>query len=165
MIYNLVTCRPNKFNLERLAITQRNMVRRMLRLKRHPICAEPPVLEPWLDWQKRSLRTARAAIYRNSACIVATLDNERSQWAGHISRFGWDTRPEHILQHLLLWRNSWWWDWQMFYNSVGSPFTKLSHDIRTGDLRRWEWQLKRSWILDNTNRNSTVSQGSHSLPR
>ena len=146
MIYNLVTTRPTKFNLERLSITQRNMVRRMLRLKRHPICVEPVVLETCVDWQKRSLRKAKDIIMANSSCIVEVLERERDLWAAHISRFGWGGRPEHILKCILILRNKSWWSWQHLYNEVGSPFTRKVHSQSVGGLRRCEWHLPHDWI-------------------
>ena len=146
LLYNLVTCRPSKTQLEKLAIVQRNMVRRMLRLKRRPITLEPLIMESWLDWQKRSLRRAKLEIQNNQACIVQTLTNERDLWARHISRFGWGGRPQHILKCILTWRNASWWEWQHFYNAVGHPFLKLAHSTTVGVLRRWEWHLPKDWI-------------------
>ena len=69
------------------------MVRRVLRLKRQPICVEPVILESWLDWQKRSLRKARDAIAAHASSMVDTLDTERDLWARHIGRYGWGEGP------------------------------------------------------------------------
>ena len=158
MIYNLTTTRVNKFNNERLAVTQRNMVRRMLRLKRQPICVEPVLLEDWIEWQKRSLGKAKQVIAAHSSSIVDTLGQERDLWARHISRFGWGGRPPHILKCVLMWRNTSWWSWQHFYNEAGSPFTRKVHSQNVGGLRRWEWHLPREWIAKYAS-DSSDSQG------
>ena len=145
MLYGLATCRQNSFNTERLAIAQRAMVRRMLKLKRRPL--ENGTLEPWVDWQKRSLRRAKQSIQEHSMSISVALAKERARWAGHIARFGVDNRPAHLLQCLLLWRNVYWWKWQQLLNAAGSHFETLKHHPSVGGLRRWEWHLSDSWIV------------------
>ena len=145
MLYGLATCRQNSFNAERLAVAQRAMVCRMLKLKRRPI--GDGVLEPWLDWQKRSLQRAKQTIQEHSMSITVSLAKERARWAGHISRFGTDNRPVHLLKCLLLWRNVYWWKWQQLLNSAGSHFETLRHHQSVGGLRRWEWHLSDSWVV------------------
>jgi hypothetical protein len=122
MMYNLCTTRADVFNSERLAITQRNMVRRMLRLKRQPITLEPLVREQWVDWQIRSLRRAGEVVKEHASSVVTVLELERAKWASHVRRFGVQGKPQHILKCILLWRNVSWWKWQQFYNEAGAPF-------------------------------------------
>ena len=133
----------------------------MMRLKRTLICIEPPIREEWIDWQKRSLGAAKSEILNHGACIVECLLKERKSWAGHIARFGTSGKPEHILKHVLMWRNSWWWNQQKFFNELGPPYVKLAHPTEVGILRRWEWSLPRDWLLKYIhNRDSWHSSGS-----
>lgn len=146
MLWGLSTTRADVYNAERLAITQRNMVRRMLRIKRRPVDTEPTlILEPWVEWQIRSLRHAANVITENNSSIIQHLVQERRSWAGHISRFGMGGKEQHLLKAVLLWRNVSWWYWQKFYNDC--QFTVLRHKSDVGRLRRWEWFLPRDWIL------------------
>ena len=148
MLYGLCTTRHNTYNSERLAVTQRNMFRRMLRIKRKPIAVDPQVvLEPWVDWQVRSLRRAEAVVREQGVCVCVKrlLTSERLDWAGHVSRFGTQTKPQHLVKCVLLWRSLAWWKWQKFFND--RHFTVLRHQQHVGGLRRWEWNLPADWIL------------------
>ena len=58
----------------------------MLKCKRRPVAEG--TLEPWLDYQRRSLRTAMAVIERNQLAILTKLEDLKRSWAGHIARFG-----------------------------------------------------------------------------
>jgi hypothetical protein len=142
MLYGLATCRQNSFNAERLAIAQRAMVRRMLKLKRRPMGAG---LEPWVDWQIRSLSKAKSVVTEFDVSITKALAAERAKWSGHVARYGTHNRPPHLLKHVLLWRNVYWWKWQQLFND-NPYFEAVKHQIDVGGLRRWEWHLSQSWI-------------------
>ena len=153
MLYGLASTRENSFNQERLAITQRNMVRRMLKLKRKPIGwidngteKQTPILEQWVEWQVRTLRRSADEIRLAKSSIVIKLIEERSSWAGHVARFGLGTRESHILKNVILRRNVFWWKTQMWFNDLGSHTHRLVHNADVGVLRRWEWSLPEDWL-------------------
>ena len=151
MLYSLATTRHEKHNAEHLAVIQRNMVRRMMRLKRKPIAwidvgngAKPKVvLEQWVDWQIRSLRAAKQQISSHDMSITDKLQEERLSWAKHVGRFGLSGKPRHILKDVVLWRCRSWWQTQQLFNS--GHFTRIVHAPRMGQLKRWEWSLPYDW--------------------
>ena len=87
MLYALATCRQNAFNTERLAIAQRAMVRRMLKVKRQP--APGGGLEPWVDWQIRSLGLAKDTVRKYSVSISVALAKERAVGRTCCKDWGW----------------------------------------------------------------------------
>ena len=150
LLYGLSSTRENSFNSERLDIVQRNMIRRMMKLKRQVIAwvdsaeGSVPVYEQWVDWQIRSLRRARDEILKAGLKISCKLTQERTFWAGHVGRFDLGDREPHILKHVLLWRPVTWWKLQTFFN--GCKMTTLFHNVEVGGLRRWEWHLPEDWL-------------------
>ena len=120
LLYGLSSTRENTYNAERLAIVQRNMARRMMKLKRKIIAfvdsvdGPKPVFEQWVDWQVRSLRRAASEISKAGLNIVTKLVEERTEWAGHVGRFGQGDKEEHILKQVNLWRPVAWWKLQQF---------------------------------------------------
>ena len=94
LLWCLETTRKDKFLDSRLKTTQMYMVRRMMKEKR--IQHGNGDFEPWLDWQKRSMRSAWKTVREQNCDIRSTLWDARKAWAGHVSRFGTGTRPQHI---------------------------------------------------------------------
>ena len=143
LLWGLQTTRHTSLFVQRLHTTQKYMVRKMMHVKRRPL--SPGRLEPWVDWQVRSLREAATAIANNDMIIGQTLHNLRNSWAGHIARFGFEGRDRHYLKYLILWRCRGWWEWQKLFNHLpGNEHFKHQADL--GRLRRWEWQLPRKWL-------------------
>ena len=87
-----------------------------MRLKRRP---DAGAVEPWLEWQKRSLAKARDTIYDNGACIVRHFLDSRENWAELIARFGaTPVKLQHLLKAVCLWRCSDWQTDQNWYNEL-----------------------------------------------
>ena len=106
MIYGLCTSRQNNYNSERLAITLRSKIRRMLRLGRRPSTTHPKVvMEQWVDWQIKSPRRTASVITKEGATIANMLNIVRSKWAEQVSKFGLEDKPQHILKYMFLWRS------------------------------------------------------------
>ena len=120
------------------------MFRRMLKLKRRPLNGNPELgPEPWLDYHIRSLRAAKVAIQNIGITASDLIKQERQQFAAHVSRFGTGPREQHIVKHVLLWRNVSWWREQQFWNDCG--LGELYHEPRIGKIRRWEHFLPTGW--------------------
>ena len=123
--------------------TQYYMTRRMMKLKRQS--NSEGIFEPWLDWQKRSIRSARDAVRGLKMEIACTLRQQRLDWSGHVLRFGTGGRPEHLLKHALLWRCNDWWKVQREYDDIPGA-TQLVHRAKIGQIARWELSLPSNWM-------------------
>ena len=112
MTWALETTRDNVELNNMLSVAQRSMFRKMLKLKRRPITiatdSNPSILEEWVDWQIRTLRTARDKICETSSCVVESLKQSRLSWIFHVGRFGTGPREHHLVKDLILWRNLGW---------------------------------------------------------
>ena len=85
------------------------MVRKMMKLRRRPITVategRPALVEPWLDWQIRTMSAAGQTIRKNESCIGDLLAIERRSWASQLGRFGTGPRENHLVNRIMLWRN------------------------------------------------------------
>ena len=102
--------------------------------------------EPWLDWQKRTMRSAWAFVTSQRCDIRQTLLDAKYAWAGHVARFGMGSRPQHLLKHIILWRNLDWWNLQKQQNS-SAGCTRLVHKAKVGQFMRYDFGLPAEWIL------------------
>ena len=80
----LQTTRQHPFLTKRNVSTQKNMVRKMLVLKGRPLPDDGTVYEPWLEWHKRSHRTAGNLIKVYKSCSGKKF--ERAAWQ-NLDRF------------------------------------------------------------------------------
>ena len=149
LLWGLETTRHNKKLVGLLITTQKNMIRKMMGLKRKPLSVPsdntPLILESWVDWQIRSLHSAGQVIRKNNASIDTFLNNSRISWAHHLGRFGVGPRSEHLVKKVILWRNLGWWQLQKQYNDMG--LHPCRHP-KTGKLRRFEESLPVNWLVD-----------------
>ena len=118
----------------------------MLRIKRWPLGAELEGLEPWLEWQVRSMRYAGEIIKQHKVDIIDALNDKRREWAMHIARFGHEHRAQHLLKAVLSWRNVFWWKQQEVYNVLS--LNPLRHPYFCP--RRWEDAFAPNWMHDFT---------------
>ena len=98
-----------------------------MRLKRRPVCnheGNKIGIEPWLDWQVRSMSRAGAETRKNNIDAIHLLTQERLSWAGHVSRFGLGEKYPHISKYLVAWRSVAWWRVQQIYNRAGSSILR-----------------------------------------
>ena len=145
--WGIQTLRLDACLIKRLAITQRNMVRKFLRLKRHPIVVAGVKIgiEDWLTWQIRSLRKANSEILKRNCDMATLVTNEKASWAGHVARFGLDNKPIHISKYLVAWRNLAWWRQQQFFNDL--QWDPIFH-VYPYYPKRWENNLPIDWMVD-----------------
>ena len=133
LCWGMSTLRGDNFVSERLNFTQALMFRKMMRLKRRP--GTNGLVEPWLDWQKRSLDRAYEALRQNNCTISSTIIEQRGNWSGHVGRFGLGPRPQHLLKQVLLIRSKGWWQLQQLYNNLN--LNPVLHATR-GKPYSWE---------------------------
>jgi len=146
LLWGLQTTRAQKLDgaFKKLLSCQKYQVRRMLKCKRRPINEHE--MEPWLDYQIRSLRTASAVIERAQINVLTKLQDLKRSWAGHIARFGVGPNKEtHPLKAILAWRSLAWWQDQSFYNKL--RWSPIKHSAQQGRPRRWEQQFSSNWML------------------
>jgi hypothetical protein len=128
MLWCLETTRHDIELDKRLDSAQRRMIRKMMKLKRRPC-------ETWLDWHKRSFRTAREVLQHNNAAISAILSAKREGWFRHIVRFGLGPRQNHIIKFVMAWRSHGWWLIQKHQNR---GIDKITHVQGIGKIRRYD---------------------------
>ena len=75
-----------------------------------PPCTSRRLDEPWVDWIKRSTRTARK--HAEKVGIRLWLDSYLKAkwcWAGHVLRM----HPDRLARRAVIWRDSEWWKEEM----------------------------------------------------
>ena len=129
---------------------QRLMLRRMMKRKRKVVKqgeGQPDILEPWLDWQIRSMTDAKDAINAEGACARQALTRERQRFVDHIGRFGYKYRQDvHLCKAMLLWRPLSWWKKQQWFNDV--DWEPLFHKERIGMIRAYDRSLSLKWLQE-----------------
>jgi hypothetical protein len=146
LAWGIQTLRTCESQYEKLACVQRLMVRCMLGLKRKPIVDQEGTkigMEPWLDYQKRSLRRAKEEIEACGLNMHNLLLMEKRRWAGHIARMGWEGKEPHLLKAVVGWRNLWWWDQQKFYNLFTTQTIRHAFPFKP---MRWEEHFPLDWL-------------------
>ena len=141
-MWGLETIRPSYKTHQRLKTTQRLMIRKMLRIKRKPV--NQTELEPWLEWQIRSMRHAGTIIKQHGINVADSIIEKRFNWAKHIARMGWQHRAQHLLKAIACWRCRVRWTIQATYNSTNTDVIRHAF-FRP---RRWEESLPSEWLLD-----------------
>ena len=132
--WGLEVLTPTRAQLKKLDSLQLAMVRKMMRSSRAPG-------EQWLDWQRRTLRSAREWIRRNKVeAGRGKLDRDPNlfdkwslkwrrqylSWAGHLARLP----AARLAQQVTLYRNLEWWRRQQASGSV-------RHPVR---FKPWRWE-------------------------
>ena len=142
LLWGLETTRGLTLDAEaKLQSCQIWMFRKMLRLKRRPNPGGRD-LEPWLEFHKRSLRSARNIIGRLGVCAATALGRNKSKWVKHILRMGTDGKPPHLVKAIFLWRPREWWEFQKLFNDIPSnSFTDVKHPPELGLPLRFEEQF------------------------
>ena len=107
LLWGLETTRASKRCQDIVKRTQRHMLVKMLGRKRRHV---DNTLEPWLEYHIRFCREAKLAIAATSAPhhAIKQLQAEKRSFAGHVVRFGADHREEHLVKHIVTWRNTFW---------------------------------------------------------
>ena len=142
LLWGTVTLRGDSFVPTKLDTVQNDMFRRMLGLKRRPL--PEGGVEPWLQWQKRTLAKAKNAI-QNLGCRASSyFVKEKIAWAQHCVRFGLNDKPSHLLKPLLLYRCRRWWHMQEMYNNLN--WDAIHHATR-GKPYLWENSFSQDWSL------------------
>jgi hypothetical protein len=76
------------------------------------------------------------------------VGKEVKRWADHISRMGLEDKPEHFVKGLISWRCRFWWESQMFYNSVS--WDPIFH-VFPFKPARWEDRYAHDWMVKFSN--------------
>ena len=100
LVWALQSTRPGAHNHSRLLSAQKFMVREMMKISRKPIAVledGTKIMEPWIDWQKRSMSKAGEMIIKTQTSVVDLLTLERNNWCDHVAPMGTDSRPQHLL--------------------------------------------------------------------
>ena len=124
------------------------MVRKMMKVSRKCLGMlqdGSKIIEPWLDWQKRSMSAAGSAIDLNKCSITVELTHARENWANDLARMGQSGKPMHMVKAVIMHRPVSWWRRQQVYNRLNEE-PKL-HRARMGYIRRWENHLNDNWVL------------------
>ena len=119
------------------------MLRKMMHIKRRP---QGDLLEPWVDWQKRSLAAARDLARKHHLEIVNHVVDVRASWAGHLIRLGNQDGEPHICKYVASWRPLAWWREQQTFNLMS--YEVLYHPFGWGFPRRWEGNFPGDWMAD-----------------
>ena len=146
MTWAVQTLRHNEHYLDKLQTTFKLMVRKMLGLKRRPICDDQGQkigCEPWLDYYKRSMSRAGAEIAKRGMQVQGLVETETKRWASHISRMGLEGKPEHFLKGIVTWRCRHWWESQKLYNDLA--WDPILH-VFPFKPARWEDQFSPDWM-------------------
>jgi hypothetical protein len=139
MTWALETTRGSMRNLKLLRAAQRRQFVRMIGCKRW---LEQGVVEDWVSFQKRSYRQAIEIINEQGLDVGCYLKQKKTDFMGHVSRFGIGEREDHLVKHLLLWRPLQWWKLQQKEIALGNPFVHP----RAGRFKRYVDQIHRNWI-------------------
>lgn len=149
LICGLPTTRFEAHNNAKLLSAPKIIVRKMLKIKRQPIATfGTKILEPWIDWQKRSISKAGQVIRDSNCDIVNLLAEDRLSWSQHIARMGTQERPSHALKATPLFRNVAWWRRQQAFNALDQ--SPMLHRPKMGKICRWESQLHKKFIFNNS---------------
>ena len=141
MLWGLETTRLSKKSQDILKRTQRQMIIKMMKKKRKHEHGE---LEPWIDYHIRVCRDAKNMLRQFPQFdIVKQLANKKTSFAGHAARFGIENREEHLVKHLVMWRNAYWWYYQK--RQIANGTCSFRH-FKVGKIARWEHQFLRNWI-------------------
>jgi len=132
--------------------TQRHMIACMLQRHRQPVdemgnYSPEGVLETFVQHKIRVNREIKTILsqVRPNLEVGKMIRNKKRSFAGHISRFGMQNREEHIVKHIVLWRNAFWWHYQR--RQILKGFSSFTHP-RVGKIARWELQFPRNWITE-----------------
>ena len=153
--WGLEVLTPTKAQLRKLDSLQLAMVRKMMRSTRAPG-------EEWLDWQRRTLRSARAWIRRNR--LEAGRDKQERDpnpfdkwsvkwrrqylsWAAHLARLP----AARLARQVTLYRDLEWWRHQQNAGSVRHPVRfkpwrwedRIFQDACSLKLNWWDHAMKR----------------------
>ena len=94
LLWGLQTVRArNNDGLSSLRFCQKLQIRKMMKLKRHPMGDQ---VEPWLQWQIRTLHKAEAVAQQFHVAIEQKFHDQRLSWAGHLARFGVKSHVQHM---------------------------------------------------------------------
>ena len=137
LLWGLETTRLSKKCQDIMKQTQRHMIIKLLRKKRRK---ENDILEPWLDYHIRVSRDAKTLLVEFPQFDIVKQLQKKKTFAGHIFRFGMEQREEHLVKHILLWRNAYWWYYQRKHIQTCFKHAKV------GKIARWEHQFPRNWI-------------------
>jgi hypothetical protein len=95
ILWGLQTVRAeNQEGVSALRFCQNLQMRKMMKLKRRPIGEH--TLEPWLEWQIRSLRQAAELSRQLSVEVSNKFSEQRISWAGHVARLGVVSQEPHM---------------------------------------------------------------------
>jgi hypothetical protein len=149
MLWALETTRQTVDQNNILDIAQRSMYRKMLKLKRKILTIatdnQPALIESWLDWQIRTLQSASKLVSDTKSKASSFLHEARLSWVSHVGRFGTGPREQHLVKHLLLWRNLEWWSTQKRFNKLGR--NPMFHPLAVRP-RRFEDSLPTKWLAN-----------------
>ena len=152
LTWGLETTRASKRLLDVAKRAQRHMIAQMLKRKRRTVSPdgayqEGGEVETYLQFNIRVNREIKVLITnsRPKQDVRRIIQTKKRSFATHIAHFGLDNREEHLVKHIALWRNCFWWRIQRKEIIAGkSGFTHP----RVGKLARWELQFPNTWICD-----------------
>ena len=95
-------------------------------------------LEPWLDWQIRTMKSAGNLICNLDVSVLDSIDQAKTDWLAHVIRMGTGHRTPHLLKSILFWRPKAWWNEQVMFNELG--WCSIKHPPDLGRPLRYEDQ-------------------------
>jgi len=143
LLWGLQTTRALKKDAAtKLLACQKYMIKRMMKVKRKPM-AGTNRLEPWIDYNIRSMRNAGRIIDFYQVSVLHILDKTKREWSSHIARMGTEHRPPHLLKAIMFWRpRAWWIDQEIFNEITDDP---VRHPVYLGRPLRFEDQFSSNW--------------------
>ena len=152
LLWGLETTRASKKCLAVVKRAQRHMIAQMLKRKRqtvspHGAYEEGGVVETYLQFFIRTNKEIKMIISRRRPMleIGKAIQTKKTNFAARIARFGMQNKEEHLVKHICLWRNSFWWKIQR--KLIVSGHSCFTHP-RVGKIARWEHQFPRNWIQE-----------------
>ena len=150
--WGLETTRASKRLIDVAKRAQRHMIAQMLRRRRQTVAPdgtyqEGGQVETYLQFHIRVNREIKTLISTNrpKCDIRKIIQDKRRSFAEHIAHFGLENREEHLVKHVLLWRNNYWWRHQR--KEIVEGRNGFTHP-RVGKIARWELQFSKTWIFD-----------------
>ena len=114
-----------------------------MKLKQHPMGDQ---VEPWLQWQIRTLHKAEAVAQQFHIAIEQKFHDQRLSWAGHLARLGIKSHAQHMAHFVFLWRPLFWWREQQLYADITND-PPIRHPQDWGQPRRYEHGWSLDWMM------------------
>jgi len=144
LLWGLQTLRAqNQEGISAIRFCQSLQLRKMMKLKRLPTGHDS--VEPWLDWQIRTIHKTRQVAEFHRCEAAAKFHEQRCNWANHVARLGVINQQPHLVHFLLLWRPLFWWREQQLFADIDFS-CPVKHPGDWGKPRRFEHGFNLDWM-------------------